>query len=367
MKAAPQQLQLITFDVFGTLIVPRRPIGAVYAECLPEKIPAKEKLAKEIDARFPAAWQRAKTELGEPVSEAAAKKFWARTVALALGEICPAEEIPAVFAAAWTAFGRGENWRVLPGVRAALQALRFLDYRLAALTNADARMRTVLEELQLAPFFEAVFTSTELGAAKRGAAVFKKVAKEMGVAPVDWLHVGDSLEDDVNGALAAGCRAAWLAPQAHFKPKGAWVAADLPALVETVRGAATAHLQHKPNRRAVRNLVADLRGLPDEGRWPKGRRHEDAERSIGDLVLSLAKEIRTEARPVDALRAAWPKLFGTLAEECEPVRIGADGALVVRCVNPVVRQELQFRIRQVLQAVQKIPGCATVRRVIFQL
>lgn len=367
MKAAPQQLQLITFDVFGTLVVPRRSIGAVYADCLPGEFLAKEKLAKEIDARFPSAWQRAKAELGEPVSETVAKKFWERAVGLTLGGICPEEEIPAAFAAAWTAFGCGENWRVLPGVRAALQALRFLDYRLAALTNADARMRTVLETLQLAPFFEAVFTSTELGAAKPSAAVFKKVAKEMAVAPVDWLHVGDSLEDDVNGALAAGCRAAWLAPQAHFKPVGAWVVADLPALVERVRGAATTHLQRKPNRRAVRNLVADLRGLPDEGSWPKGRRHEDPERAIGELMITVAKEIRAEARPVDALRAAWPQLFGTLAEECEPTRIDAGGALVVRCANPVVRQELQFRVRQVLQAVQKIPACATVRRVVFQL
>lgn len=397
MKTAPlQKIRVITFDVFGTLVAPNPSIGHVYARCLKRHLPeaGTRELPADLNARFPAAWKQVLAATTEPVSEKSAKVFWEKVVAATLGEACPRSCFGTVFEEAWRAFGRGENWRVLPGTRRALEALRFLDYRMAAFTNADARMRTVLSDLQLDGYFERVFTSTELGLAKPDAAAFLRVAEQMGVAPADLLHVGDSLRDDVEGARGAGCRAAWLAPEAHFKPAGAVVVKSLPELVEMLRQSDTAHLQRRPGRRVVRNMVANLRGLPeeapgvpfykipkdayqpapDDAREPPGesarasrRVRANPEQIFGDVILEVAKTVRTKATPLEALRAAWPELIGPLAERCEPVRIDAGGVLVVHCENAIIRSELGFRSRAVLRAAQKNPACNHVTRLVLQI
>ena len=59
-------------------------------------------------------------------------------------------------------------------------------------------------------WLDAVFISSELGAEKPSPEIFAKAAETLGAAPHELLHVGDSLEHDIAGALAAGWHAAWL-------------------------------------------------------------------------------------------------------------------------------------------------------------
>lgn len=56
----------------------------------------------------------------------------------------------------------------------------------------------------------AVHTSYELGAAKPDVAAFDAVADAHDVDPEDLVHVGDSWQADVLGALDAGARAVWI-------------------------------------------------------------------------------------------------------------------------------------------------------------
>lgn len=394
MKTPPthrlEKIRVITLDVFNTLIAPNPSVGHIYAHAVAKHVALAEPLknvAERINARFPIAWKRLRTEEPEPADETNARAFWEKVVRLTMSDDCPPEHFPIVFADAYTAFSRPENWRVLPGTRAALAAYQFLGYRLAAFTNADSRMRTVLRELELDKFFEQIFISTEIGFSKPSPAAFRHVFEKMKVAPVDVLHVGDSRDDDVTGALNAGARAAWFAPGAHFKPAGSVVVKSLPELADKLRFAETRQLLYAPeskkqqnafaqilddpqwrgriHRKTTRNLVANLRELPEETPFGKHHRHENPVSGIGAAMLEFAATLRTKAEPLSIISEAWPELIGKHFSACEPQRITPDGTLIVHCTGASVRSNLIMDTKKILAAIkQKDTG---VNRVSFQL
>ena len=103
-------------------------------------------------------------------------------------------------------------------------------------SNWDVSLHDVLAATGLASLLDATLTSAELGVAKPDPAIFARALAVAGVEARRAVHVGDSLEHDVAGALAAGVRpvlvdrdgTAWGAPD------GVTVIAaldDLPALV----------------------------------------------------------------------------------------------------------------------------------------
>ena len=195
------------------------------------------------------------------------------------------------------------------------------------------------------------------------------MAQTLGVAPVDILHIGEDLNKDVNAAQAAGIRAAWLAPCAHSHPKGAAVLRQLTELPELLRNAETAHLQHKPDRRSIRNLIASLRGLPEETPWSPTRRHENPESPIGTLVLEVASKLRTKNRPLAVLKEHWAQIINApkLASKSEPHTITKNGILAIHCEDAVVRTDIEFLKDKILAAIRQHPACTGVKGVKFHV
>jgi len=75
-------------------------------------------------------------------------------------------------------------------------------------SNWDVSLHDVLERTGLRELVDGVLTSAEAGEAKPGGAMFREALALAGAAPGEALHVGDDLEHDVAGALAAGMHAA---------------------------------------------------------------------------------------------------------------------------------------------------------------
>jgi putative hydrolase of the HAD superfamily len=67
-----------------------------------------------------------------------------------------------------------------------------------------------LAETGLAPLLDGAVASAELGHAKPAGAAFARALELAGAPASGALHVGDSLREDVEGALAAGLRSALL-------------------------------------------------------------------------------------------------------------------------------------------------------------
>jgi putative hydrolase of the HAD superfamily len=86
-----------------------------------------------------------------------------------------------------------------------LKALR-TKYRLIAITNGNVEV----EKFNLAGEFDLVLKAGPDGAAKPHRALFDKAANSLNVDNLEILHIGDSLDSDVQGANHAGCHSVWL-------------------------------------------------------------------------------------------------------------------------------------------------------------
>jgi putative hydrolase of the HAD superfamily len=87
-----------------------------------------------------------------------------------------------------------------------LALLRDRGHRLAVVSNWDVSLHDVLAETGLADRVDAVVTSAELGAAKPDPAPFAAALAALGAEPDGALHAGDTVEEDVAGAVGAGLR-----------------------------------------------------------------------------------------------------------------------------------------------------------------
>ncbi len=112
---------------------------------------------------------------------------------------------------------------VLPGLDRL--AARF---RLVALSNGNAD----IERVGLGRYFSGSVSARLHGVAKPGRSIFLAACASAGAAPQQVLHLGDDLDTDVAGALAAGLHAGWICrpdgAHAHAAPHaGAHRFADL--------------------------------------------------------------------------------------------------------------------------------------------
>jgi putative hydrolase of the HAD superfamily len=100
-------------------------------------------------------------------------------------------------------------------------------------SNWDCSLADWLGPAGLLEHVDAVVTSAEVGVAKPGRGIFERALELARARPGEAIHVGDSLENDVAGARAAGIRAVLLARDS--RPPGEVEAirslAELPALL----------------------------------------------------------------------------------------------------------------------------------------
>ena len=130
----------------------------------------------------------------------------------------------------------------LPGLsleaarNALLAALHFVPYpdvapalRLVVASNWDCSLSGVLERTGIASLVDGVVTSAEVGARKPERALFDTALQAAGRPASEAVHVGDSPDNDVAGALRAGLRAVLLR-RAGALSAGTELAAGVPVI-----------------------------------------------------------------------------------------------------------------------------------------
>jgi putative hydrolase of the HAD superfamily len=93
-----------------------------------------------------------------------------------------------------------------PDAAPALGALRDRGLRLIVVSNWDYALPRVLERCGIERMLDGVVTSAEAGARKPDPAIFTAALELAGCEAGEALHVGDTAEEDVAGATAAGIR-----------------------------------------------------------------------------------------------------------------------------------------------------------------
>ena len=111
-----------------------------------------------------------------------------------------------------------------PDVLPALGELREGGIALVVASNWDCSLPDWLAPTGILDLVDGVVTSAEVGEAKPSPRVFERALAVARVSPGEALHVGDKVDNDVQGAAAAGVRAVLLQREG-----------DPPAGVESIR------------------------------------------------------------------------------------------------------------------------------------
>ncbi len=210
-----KQPKVIFLDAVGTLFGVKGNVGAVYAE-IAERFGvavASKDLNKAFFQSFktspPPIFPNSKTE------EIPKYEFeWWHSIALRsfqqVGVLDRFSDFSAFFTELYAHFATAQPWFVYSEVLTALQYWQQLGIELGVLSNFDSRLYSVLQALELSHFFTSVTISTEVGAAKPNPQIFATGLEKHNCPPELAWHIGDSFEEDYQGAKAVGLRAIWL-------------------------------------------------------------------------------------------------------------------------------------------------------------
>jgi putative hydrolase of the HAD superfamily len=119
------------------------------------------------------------------------------------------------------------RFRVFEDVLAALRESRRRGVRCVVVSNWDVSLHDVLHRVGLAEHLDGILTSAETGARKPAREIFLRALELARAAPEQARHVGDSLEEDVAGARAAGIEPVLLLRGGGPRPPGVRTIATL--------------------------------------------------------------------------------------------------------------------------------------------
>ena len=94
-----------------------------------------------------------------------------------------------------------------PDALPALKALRAAGMKLVCVSNWDISLEQVLDRCGLAEHLDGAISSAVAGARKPDPAIFAPALERAGCTAEEALHVGDTAEEDLDAARAAGIRA----------------------------------------------------------------------------------------------------------------------------------------------------------------
>ena len=190
-------------DAMGTLLTFADPAPRLRA-ALRERLGADVgDAAARAAIRAEIAHYRTHLHLGrDPASLAALRAACAEAMRSELGPAAADAPVAVLTAALLDAL----SFSAYPDAAPALRALRAEGWALVVVSNWDVSLHARLAETGLAGLVDGAVASAELGAAKPDAAIFARGLALAGVRAGDAWHVGDSVEADVEGALAAGIR-----------------------------------------------------------------------------------------------------------------------------------------------------------------
>ncbi|HIV04022.1 MAG TPA: HAD-IA family hydrolase [Candidatus Spyradosoma merdigallinarum] len=387
------QLRVISFDLTGTLLSLSPSLGVLCANAMRELGLEDVPPPAIFDAEKKRAQRTVRAKGIAPTSEAHSREYWRAMLWEIFAGRVPTALFPKACETIYARIADAASWRADPAAKNALEAAAFLGLRRAALSNGDARWRNALEKLGLAPLFDEIFLSSETGLAKPDSAAFEHLCLAMKIRRGELMHVGDSLANDVVPAHAAGAEAVWLTRAPDGAPPEQRVSvieslAELPKILQA-RQCAEFSRRHFPRR--TRNLLALLRGLPEEqapdpatlvakkgGSETVARKRERVE----EAAFSPDRKFDVPAELIDALLRsrgifrgsaqsvileAWEKIVpAKFAARCVPAELRDGlGTLVVSCENSVVRQQLEFEKTALLKKIRSLPNCGNVRKIIF--
>jgi hypothetical protein len=111
--------------------------------------------------------------------------------------------------------------------------------------------------------------------------------------------------------------------------------------------------------RQVENMIADLRGLPRDRSVSRPRETK----AMASLVSGVLEKYRVGLPSrEDTIMANWEQVVGAAnTQYAHLTRIENDRMVFISVTHSVVRQELYFHRKLILDRIKKLPGCSDLR------
>lgn len=207
--------KVIFFDAVGTLFGVRGSVGEAYAQLAKRfGVDVDDRL---LDKAFLESFRAAPQAAFPGVERTQLPRYefeWWKAIATdtfkRAGVFDNFVDFATFFTEIYDYFATSEPWLIYHEVFPTLERLYSSGIELGILSNFDSRLYSVLEALDLADFFSSVTISTEAGAAKPDPKIFQVGLKKHRCDPAQAWHIGDSYQEDYEGAIAVGIRAIWL-------------------------------------------------------------------------------------------------------------------------------------------------------------
>ncbi|KAI0081274.1 HAD hydrolase subfamily IA REG-2-like protein [Panus rudis PR-1116 ss-1] len=221
-------VKLVTFDALHTLVTPRLPIYVQYSQTFEPYLGALDPTS--LKSSFKSALKQVQIE--KPAYKHGAEGWWSEVIrrtavgagANLQGKLTAASDPiqtvcgidPRVVSLAVDAslskivprllqrFSSREGYKLFDDTLVCLLRLKELNIRTGLVSNTDARMRAVLEDLDIMKYLDPFLISEAEGVEKPSAEIYARACSRAGVNGSEVIHVGDELEADYWGAKKAG-------------------------------------------------------------------------------------------------------------------------------------------------------------------
>jgi len=196
----------VSFDAVGTFLHFAEPVAVSYTRLA--RAHGLEATELTMRRRLALAFQAAPPMLAGSREERLGfeRQWWMALAARVYGCALDDADFVACFDELFVYFASPEAWRVHEAFGPMLLQLREMNVKLAVISNFDARLDGLLEQM-LPGLFDVVALPGNAGARKPDAGIFTYAARELDVEAAHILHLGDDEQEDVAAAQAAGLRA----------------------------------------------------------------------------------------------------------------------------------------------------------------
>jgi HAD superfamily hydrolase (TIGR01549 family) len=137
----------------------------------------------------------------------------------------------------WHEQPRKNLWRrPIPGMIELVRELRSRRIPVGILSNSEGHLAELVAELGWSGDFDSIADSGKLGIDKPQPGIFRHVCAELGVPCSALVHIGDSWQADVEGALGVEAKAVWFDARHRERtlPAGVYGAASAAELREVL-------------------------------------------------------------------------------------------------------------------------------------
>jgi putative hydrolase of the HAD superfamily len=227
-----RKYKAIFFDAGNTLFEVYPSVGKLYAQVAETYGAVFD--PQVIETHFRSEWQLRPKDyhLIEPCTQESERAWWYDLVKTIFDRCGGMQRFDEFFVELYELFASEKVWRLFPEVDEVLTACEQRGVVIGIVSNWDSRLFTICERLQLKSRFRFILASAVVGVSKPDPGIFKIALEHAQVAAEDALHIGDSWEDDVQGARAAGLDVLLLQRHNPLRRPGVALAGSLRDILE---------------------------------------------------------------------------------------------------------------------------------------